>query len=152
MKTIMKTKYPRINWLILLLGAVLVTAGFAAAATYLDLERKNHSGEAFMATLDRLYQVQRLSAALKTLHDGDAGTAVQRLDLLLCDNILTLNSELASADDRQRACAKDVFTRIARLRPKNSSTTAGGAEELSADQIEVERILAQACSEITRAH
>ena len=148
----MKTPYIRIDRLIPWLGIALVAAGFAAAATYLDLERKVHSGEAFAATLDRLYQVQKLNAALKTLRDGDAGTAAQRLDLLLCDNILTLNSELASADDRQRAYVKDAFLTIARLRPKNPDTTTGVAQELNNDQIAAEQILAQACVGITRAN
>jgi hypothetical protein len=148
----MKTKYSRINWLLPLVGAVLVAAGFAAAATYLGLERKIHSAEAFAGTLDRLYQSQTLSAALKSLHEGDAGAAAQRLDLLLCDNVLMISSELASADDRKAAYVKDCFMRIARLRPKNADATAGEARELIHDQIEAEQILAQACAGITGAH
>ena len=148
----MKTKYLKMNWLILLVGMVLVAAGFAAGTTYLDLARKIHSDEVFSATLDRIYQSQRLSAVLKTLHDGDVATAAQRLDLLLCDNILIINSELASADDLKRAYVKDAFRKIARLRPTNAGTTAGATQELNNDQIEAEKILAQACVEITRAN
>ncbi|MGD0260397.1 MAG: hypothetical protein ABSD29_11305 [Verrucomicrobiota bacterium] len=147
----MKTQYIKTDWLIPWLGIALVAAGFAAAATYLDLERKTHSAEAFSGTLDRLYQNQILSAALKTLHDGDVGTAAQRLDLLLCDNILLLNSELASADDRQRAYVKGAFTKVARLRPNNSSTTAGDAQKLNNDRIKAEKILMEACAGNTSA-
>jgi hypothetical protein len=148
----MKTRYLKKDWLILLLGLALVAGGFAATTTYLGLERKVSSGEAFSATLDRLYQSQKLSAALKTLHDGDMATAVQRLDLLLCDNILMINSDLALADDLKRAHVKDVFRKIALLRPQNPSTIAGATLEISNDQIEAEKILAQACVEITRAN
>jgi hypothetical protein len=148
----MKKKYIRIDRLIPWLGIALAAAGFAAAATYLDLDRKVHSGEAYTATLDRLYQAQTLSAALKTLHDGDPGTAAQRLDLLLCDNILNINSELSSADDRQRAYVQDAFTRIARRRPKESNATAGDAQAPGNDRTEAEKILAQACVGITRAN
>ena len=147
----MKTKYVSMDRLIPLLGIALVAAGVAAAATYLDLERKAHSGEAFAATLDRLYQSQRLSAALKTMHDGDANAATQRLDLLLCDNILIINSETASANELSRAYVKDIFVRIARLRPKNPDTATGEAQKLDSDQIQAEKILAQACGEIAQA-
>jgi len=150
--TYMKTKYRGIDWLILLLGMGVVAGGFAAATTYLGLERKIHSGEVCAVILDRLYQDQKLSAALKTLHDGDAATAAQRLDLLLCDNILRIHSELASADDRTRAYVKDEFARIARLRPRNSDIPVGAKPERSDDQAEAEKILAQACIETARAN
>jgi hypothetical protein len=148
----MKTKYLKTNWLIILLAIVLVAIGSAAATTYLNLQRRIHADEAFAATLDRIYQGQKLSVVLKAMQDGDAGTAAQRLDLLLCENILIINSELASAGDRERAYVKDAFMKIARLRPKNPDTATGGAQELSNDQIEAQKILAQACVEITRAN
>jgi hypothetical protein len=148
----MKTKHVRTDWLIPLLGIALVAGGVVAAATYYDLERKIHADEAFATTLDRLFQNQQLSAALKTLHDGDAGTAAQRLDLLLCDNILMLDSELACADERKAAYVKDTFRRIARVRPKNSEIAAGAAQELESDRIEAEKILMQACAGITGAN
>ena len=142
----------KIDRLIPFLGIALVAGGVAAAATYLNLERKIHSGEGFTATLDRIYQDYQLSAALKTLHNGDAGTAAQRLDLLLCDNILKINAELASADDRKAAYVKDAFMRMARLRPKNPDTPVGAAPELNSDQREAEKILMRACAGITSAN
>jgi len=148
----MKTKYIKVHWLIPLLELVLIAVGVVTAAHYLDLDRKMHSDQAFSATLDRLYQVQRLSAALKTLHDGDAGAAAQRLDLLLCDNILIVNSELASANDRERAYVRDAFARIAHLRPRDPDATGGNAQKRYNEQIEAEKILTQATVEITRAN
>jgi len=148
----MKTKYIKTGWLTPLLEIALVAGGVVAAATYLDLERKIHSNEAFAVTLDHIYQDQQLSVALKTLHDGDAGAAARRLDLLLCDNILRLNSELASADARKAAYVKNGFMRIARVRPKNPETPAGAARELDTDQIRAEKILRQACAGVTGAN
>jgi hypothetical protein len=139
-------------WLVLMAGMALVTACFAGAATYLGLERRMHSSEALSATLDRLYQTQQLSAGLKTLHNGNTEIAAQRLDLLLAENILSLNAGLAHADDRERAAVKDVLARIARQRPMNLNTTASATPEINNDLIEVEKILAQMCVEVTRAN
>jgi hypothetical protein len=148
----MKTNYMKMDRLIPWLGIALVAGGVAAAAAYLDLQRKIHSAEAFAVTLDHLYQDESLSLALKTLHDGDVVAAVQRLDLLLCDDILRLDSELVSADDRKAAYVKYAFVRMARSRPRNPDTTAGAAQELNADQIKAEKILKQACAGGPSAH
>jgi hypothetical protein len=148
----MKAQYMNIDWLIPLLGTALVAGVVLAARIYLDIERKTQSAEAFTGTLDHLYQDQVLSAALKILHDGDAAAAAQRLDLLLCDNILRLNSEVAFADDRKAAYVQSAFLRIARLRPKHPDTTDGVARELDSDQLKAEKILRQVCAENTRAN
>jgi hypothetical protein len=142
----MKMNYSKMNRLIPLLGIALVAGGVMAAATYLDLERKICAGEAFGATIDRLCADEKLSAVLKTLKEGDVSAAVQRLDLLLCDDILAVNSRLASADNTERAYAQDMFVRIARMRPRNSEITLNAVQELSNDQIEAERILSEACA------
>ena len=146
----MKANFTKMNWLFPVLGIALVAAGIMAGATYLGLERKIDSGQAFAATLERLYQDQQLSVVLKTLHDGDAALAARRLDILLCENILAINSEIASADSRQQACAQDAFVRIAKMRPKNVYT-ASGPQQLNDDQIEAERILTEACFAIKRS-
>jgi len=148
----MKIGNLKLSWLIPVVGIALFAAGVLAGRTYLDLERKTYSGQAFSATLDRLCQSQRLSAALETLHDGDGASAAQQLDLLLCENILIINSELASTNDRERAYVRDIFARIAHQRPKNSDASAGNAQKLNNDRIEAEKILTRACVEITQAN
>ena len=138
----MKTRYIKIDWLIPVLGIAVVAGSLLAGTTYLNLERKIHADEAFTATLDRLYQDQQLSAALKTIHDGEVGVAAQRLDLLLCGHILRTNSELASADPRTRTFVEDAFRRMARVRPKSPNGAAtGSAQECSDDQTAAQRIL-----------
>ena len=142
----MNTTQIRLNRLIPLLGLALVASALVAAASYADLQRKNHAREEFGAAIDRLCHIQRLSSVLKQIHDGDPATAAQRLDIMLCDDILELNSQLASAGEAERACARDAFAQIARLRPRSSETSAGAALEPAGDQIEAERILMAARS------
>jgi hypothetical protein len=138
----MKTRYMKIDWLIPLAGIAVVAGSLLAATTYLDLNRKIRACETFGATVDRLFQDQKLSTALKAIHDGKVDGAAQRLDLLLCQSIVQLNSELASADPRTRAYVEDAFRRIARLRPKADAAPAGSPDqERSDDQIAAEKIL-----------
>jgi hypothetical protein len=148
----MTTKHSKTERLILILGIALAAGGVALAAAYINLERRIHSTEAFMVTVDHLYQDQALSQVLKTLHEGNAGMAAQRLDLLLCDDILRLDAELASADAPQAAFVKAYFTRIARIRPSNPPPAAAATQELNNDEIEAEKVLARACGEILRAN
>jgi hypothetical protein len=142
----MKTSYLKMRWLVPLLGLAVAAGGVTAARTYLDLRRRTQSEEAFSAALDRLYADQKISSALRKLHDGEVSAAARRLDLLLCENILVTDSELASASERQRAYVQDAFVRIARSRPRNAETAAGATLELSNDQIKAETILEEACA------
>ncbi len=138
----MTTKYLKIDWLIPLLGVAVIAAGMVAATTYVNLERKIQADQAFMATLDRMLQDQQISSVLRTMHDGQADQALQRLDLILCADILRTNSELASADARTRQCIEDAFRRLAHTRPKiqegATAASTGGSFE---DQMAAQRIL-----------
>ena len=109
--------------------------------TFLDLERKIQAEEAYSVTLDRLFHDQKLSAALKLLQQRDLPAASQRLDVLLCGDILAVNSQLESARDTERTFVADTFARIARVRPRNSEITAEASPKLTNDQIEAEKIL-----------
>jgi hypothetical protein len=127
-----------ISWLVL----ALVAAGLVAAATYLNLERKNESAQAFRATLDRLNHEQQLSAALKKIHGGEVEQAARSLDLLLCGEILLTNAELPCADAETRAIVQDTFRRIALARPKTEGAAGVSTQEHVNDQVAAERILA----------
>jgi len=133
------------DWFVPILGIALVTGGLVAVNAFLDLEQKARAGEAFTATLDRLSQDQRLSAVLQGIHEGRIAGATQQLDLLLCDDILRTNAELASGNARTQLYVEDVFRRIARVRPKTSERSAAGpAQECVEDQVAAERVLARA--------
>ncbi len=140
----MKTRYIKMDWLIPVLGIAVVAGSLVAGSTYLNLERKTHADEVFMVTLDRLYQAQKLSAVLKTFHDGDAAAAVKRLDLLLCANIIRTDSEMACADARTQDYVQFAFRRIALLRPRTGQATeTATAEERYNDETAAQRILDQ---------
>jgi hypothetical protein len=142
----MKTRDTKADWLVPVLGIVLVAVGVAVAASYVDLERKIHRGEEMTAMLDHLYQDQQLSAVLRLMKNGEAAAAARSLDLVLCDNVLLINAQLAAADEPTQVFARDTFARIAAVRPKNPEG-GGGAPRLSDDQIAAEKILLQACAE-----
>ena len=140
----MKTQSIKLSRLIPLLGIALVASGLVAAAAYLDLEREIKADEAFTATHARLAQDYQLSAVLKLIQDGETEAAAWRVDLVLCDDLLLLNSQLGATDDRTRAFAKDAFARIALIRPMNPPTAAGTAQkfhgvyQIGADNILIE--------------
>ncbi len=138
----MKTNYLKTNWLALVLGVVVVGGGLVAATTSVKLERQLRAHDEFGTMLDRLYADQRLCVALKSLHEGKAEEAAQRLDQLFCESILRLDAELPSADERARAYVEDSFRRFALVRPKPvAQGTDGSAPRFSEDQAAAERIL-----------
>jgi hypothetical protein len=126
------------------LGIAVVAGGVAAVATYLNVEQKTQSSEAFVAIMDRLIQEQHLCSAVKRIHDGDVAGAAQGLDLLLCGDILLTSAELESADPQTRALAQKVFRRLALARPRTEATVAASNGEHFNDQLAAERILMMA--------
>ena len=141
----MKTRCMKLDWLVPLVGIAVVAAAVAAAKAYLDFERETHTGEVLTATLDRLSQGHQLSLALKSIHDGDAAAAARRLDLLLCEHIVRIDSELPSADARARPFVEDSFRRMALVRPRIAEGgPADSAKDFSDDQFAAEQILSRA--------
>jgi hypothetical protein len=140
----MKDAYVKMPWLIPVLGIALVAGGLIGAATYVELERKTHDAETSIATTVRLCHDLELCAVLRTLHQGDINSAARQLDLLLCNDIVAVNSRLASADTDDRAFVKNAFVRFSLVRPKSAELLADVTQELRGDQIEAENILARA--------
>jgi hypothetical protein len=137
----MKTNYFKLDRLIPWLGIAILVGGVIASATYLNSERNALSSEASAATLERLIHDQHLSAALKKIHDGQVAEAAERLDLLLCGDILLINAELPSADPETRALVQKAFKRIASQRPMIEGMDSTSTQEHVADQVAAERIL-----------
>jgi hypothetical protein len=140
----MKTNRNRINWLIPALGIALVALGLSVGAIYLELEGRTRSAEASMARMVRLRHDLELCAVLRTFHEGNVTAAARQLDLLLCSDIVTLNAHLASTDAEERSFVKNAFARFALVRPLSAQLLADDENELREEQIEAERILAQA--------
>jgi len=136
------------NWVIPALGIVLVGGALAGATAYLNIERGIHSAETYGAMLDRLYCDQQVSIVLRKLHDGDVGLATQKLDMMLCGEVIKIDSQLASVDERARKFALDSFRRIAHFRPRVSETSPEGTSHPRCDdQLTAQKILALAAAD-----
>jgi hypothetical protein len=142
----MEIRMKRLNIMSLgLISTFVLASGVClVATTYIKLEERVQSEQARTALLDRLAADQKISAALEAIRDGEVRAGAQRLDLLLCDDILEVRAEITSADSRAQASAKAAWVQIARSRPKNAEIGGGGGWELSSDQIAAARILAEA--------
>jgi hypothetical protein len=138
----MKTNYLKMNWLIPTLGIAVVAGTYLAANTYLDLARKVEAEQAFVVTVDRVFQAQQLSSVLKTIQEGEVKGATRRLDILLCNQILRLDSDRASSDARTQALVEMAFQKIAAGRPKSGSGPVTGSVQKDDDaQAAAEKIL-----------
>ncbi len=130
------------NWLFPSVGIAAVVGGLVMAAAYVELERKNDAAQAFAATLDRISHDHQLSMALAQIQQGEVVAAAQRLDLLLCEDVVRADLELPSADPLTRAVVDDSFRRIALIRPNSKAGGAAGSAQNPTDgQLEAERIL-----------
>jgi hypothetical protein len=135
-----------------MLGLAVAIGAMVVRSNYLRLEQETRSADALQVMMDHLYQDQNLSLALRQIHDGDVAAAAQQLDVLLCDDIVRLNSDLEDADDHTRACVGDVFRRIGRVRPAISEPAASGvASGATVTQTSAQRILGLAMANEPRA-
>lgn len=127
------------------MGVVVVAGSVLAARTYVGLEQQAGADQVLGTTLDRLRSDLKLCEVLRTIRYGEVAGGAQRLDLLLCDDILELHAGLNAADVRTRIYVEDAFRRIALLRPKiGADAAAGSAQMHTSDQAAAERILASA--------
>jgi len=138
----MKIRDVKINWLGPFVGIAVVAGTVVAATAYFDFERQADAAQAFAVTLERLFHDQQLSMALEQIEQGEVTAAAQRLDLMLCGDVVRADLELASADALTRAAVEDTFRRIALIRPKTGAGgSTGSAQEPGDRQNEAERIL-----------
>jgi hypothetical protein len=147
----MKTNRITIHRLLLLLVIVLGAGSVLVTVKYLSLERRTHADQEVEATLERLWQNQQLCSVLRTSQEGDVSAAAMNLDLRVCGDILAVNSQLASADERTRMFIKWSLANLALVRVKNAQASAGAKQAIHPQQIEAERILAKARTENTYA-
>jgi len=148
----MKTNYITIGRLIPLLAIALVAGGAMAAATYLDLQRKTHAAEASTAAIIPLAKDLQLCSVLRTIHEGGMSTAAQRLDVMVCEDIIAINSRLASLDEEDQGFIRNAFARFVLIRLNSAELLTDATQGLCDQQIEAERILAQAGAGILPPH
>jgi hypothetical protein len=147
----MKSIHIRINALIPALGIALVIGGLLVAMIYQKLEEHSKVAEASITRAVYLYHDLQLCAALRTMREGDATAAEQRLDRVLCNDIVALNSQLPSADAEEQAYVKNAFARFALIRPRSAELLANNPTDVHADQVEAEKILERSAGAILGA-
>ena len=141
----MSIKCLRLKWLVALLIIAAIGAGYPVAQRYLETQSRIRSAENANAMLERLAQDQKLNTILRLLKAGAVDDATRRLNHLLCENIVNVNAQLASIDDRNRAFAQQTFSRMAQCCPKPSpAAVAAFLGERHYEEIEAGKILALA--------
>ena len=147
----MNTNQLKTDRWVLLVGVALVAAGLAAAASYRNLEQKARSEETLTPLYRSLHQDLELCAVLRAMHEGDVSGAARRLDLMLCEHIVALNSQLAAGagDAGDRAFVQNAFARCSLMRPRSTELLTDATQPLRSDQVEAEKILAEARGRLT---
>jgi hypothetical protein len=145
---LMKDKNINSKWLIPGLGIALVAGGLMGAASHSKLEQEAHSGEACRWALERLRFDAGVCRGLRTLYEGDVNSAAQQLDRFLCEDILRLNSELASLEGVDRAFMKNAFARFSIVRPTCAALQARTSQQPNDDEVKAERLLAEAARQV----
>jgi hypothetical protein len=149
----MNLKGFKMKWLVASLTIAVISGGYPVARGHLKTQSRIHSEETLCAILDRLAQDQKLNTILKLIQAGGVEEAAQRLNFLLCENIVSVNSQLASTDNRARSFAQSAFCRMAQYRPKPSPVTGvASVRERSCEEIEAQKILALAVAADPRAY
>jgi hypothetical protein len=121
----MKTNWLNRKWLIPLLGIAVAVSAIAVQTRCARLERQARSADALQAMVDRLFDDQNLSAALRKIHDGDTAAAAQQLEIMLCNDIVRLNSQMEEADEHTKVWVAQAFERMAHAHPIDTEMAAG---------------------------
>lgn len=130
------------NWMIPLLGIVLVGGLYAAARSYLGFQRQIDAGVEFEAAAERIFDALSLMQVQRGLQSGGCPEAARSLDNYLSDSIAALDGQLASADERTRSLIRAFFDAKG-LRSQNSPIAAGLAVGRSDTELAAQTIFAQ---------
>lgn len=140
-----KTASFKMKWLVTSVALVTIAGGYLGLGEYLSTQKKLRTEVRFSVALDCLAQDQKLNTILKRMETGDVAGAVDRLNVLLSRDIVNINAQIASADDRVRSAVETAFARMGQFQPKPPQDTAGVANRArSREEIEAKKILALA--------
>ncbi len=144
-------EYRKLKWVGLLLAIALAAGGYLGYGAYAEHQKLLRSEETFSLVLDHLGMDQQISVVLKEMEAGYVKQAAESLRVLLCRDIVSLNSRLASANDRARSAAQSTFSKMAQFQPKPPPETTGtSVRERLPEEIEAQKILALALAEDLR--
>ncbi len=146
----MQPKHFKTNWLMSGFALVLAAGTVGANLAYWDCQERIQAHEKLNAVVDRIYIDQQVSSVLKQMRNGEAEPASQRLDGVLCGDILRLDAELGALDDHTRQFVLASFERMARVRPRVSEFPAQGVSaNYTQDQLSAQKILSLAARATT---
>jgi len=112
------------NWLIPVLGIVLVGGGYAARSTYLGFQQSIEANAQFAETMDRVDEACSLLRIQTQFQGGGCPEAARRVDESLATSVATLDRELASSDEQTRCLVNAFFEYRARHQAQNPPTAA----------------------------
>jgi hypothetical protein len=139
----MKTRTFGADWLIPLLGIVLVGGSYFSVKSYLGFAEQLDFEERFEATMDRLWEDCDLSRILVQAQASGCATTARSLDELLSANVATHSARLTSADPDTRGLV-EAYTGFIDRRRSESTPMAGDARAGRSDRgVAGRRLLAQ---------
>jgi len=113
------------NWLIPVLGIVLVGGGYAARSTYLGFQESIDANAQFAETIDRVDEACRLLRIQRQFQGGACPEAASRVDDSLDATVATLHHELESpATEQTRIMLNIFFDHLAHHQAQNHAMAA----------------------------
>jgi hypothetical protein len=139
----MKTRTFSKDWLIPVVGIVLVGGGYFPMKSYLGFQEQIRSGEQFAATVDRLWEDCDLTRLLMQAQESGCATTARSVDELLSAHLATDSPRVASDHPGIRALV-EVFTTFIDRRRSASTPMAGAVPAGRSDrEVAGQRILTQ---------
>jgi hypothetical protein len=139
----MKTNTVRMNWLIPLLGVVLVVGGLTAGRSYLGFQQTIDTHLQFQATLQQVDEACRLLQIQTQVQKGGCAGSVPSLDESLSGSLVTLDRELASPNERTRDVVNVFFEFMARHQSQRSPAAASLPAAPRVTELGAQKIVAQ---------
>jgi uncharacterized protein YecA (UPF0149 family) len=118
----MNRKSFRMNWLIPMLGIVLVGGGYAAARSYKGLDQAMNNELQFASTAERVREGVRLLQIQTQLAKGSCPGRARQVDESLSFCVEALDLELASADARTQGFITSFFEHMAHVQSQLAPT------------------------------
>jgi hypothetical protein len=141
----MKTNAVRMNWLIPVLGIVLVGGGYAARSTYLGFQQTIDADAEFAETVDRVDEACSLLRIQTQFQGGGCPEAARRVDESLAATVATLDQERASpANEQTRSMLNAFFEYMAHHQAQNPPMAAILPAQRGVTEMGDQRLLAQA--------
>jgi hypothetical protein len=140
----MKKNILSMNWLIPMLGVILIGGGYPLAKSYIGYEAEIRSQEQSAEIVDRLLETCQLNETLMQFHNVECAAPARGVQALLSANIEAINADLASVDPGIRTIAAACFERVGYLRSATSPLAAGLLADRSDGQIAAPTTLAHA--------